>query len=91
MSVSNVIKGVVGGGRDTVTAPIIKEDYGLYDLYGTPFPEFIAHDERIEKQIAEQITGVRPDSIEDFIKRKAFRPTAVELAEQIAEILSKHG
>lgn len=30
MSVSNVIKGVVGGGRDTVTAPIIKEDYGLY-------------------------------------------------------------
>lgn len=30
MSTSKIIKGVVGGGRYTVTAPIIKEDYGLY-------------------------------------------------------------
>ena len=30
MSTSKIIKGVVGGGRYTVTAPIVKEDYGLY-------------------------------------------------------------
>ena len=30
MTTSKIIKGVVGGGRYTVTAPIIKEDYGLY-------------------------------------------------------------
>jgi hypothetical protein len=30
MNTSKIIKGVVGGGRYTVTAPIIKEDYGLY-------------------------------------------------------------
>ena len=30
MTTSKTIKGVVGGGRYTVTAPIIKEDYGLY-------------------------------------------------------------
>jgi len=30
MNTSQVIKGVIGGGRYTVTAPIVKEDYGLY-------------------------------------------------------------
>ena len=30
MNTSKIIKGVVGGGRYTVTAPIVKEDYGLY-------------------------------------------------------------
>lgn len=30
MNTSKIIKGVVGGGRWTTTAPIIKEDYGLY-------------------------------------------------------------
>ena len=30
MDTSKIIKGVVGGGRYTVTAPIVKEDYGLY-------------------------------------------------------------
>ena len=30
MDTTKIIKGVVGGGRYTVTAPIIKEDYGLY-------------------------------------------------------------
>ena len=27
---SKIIHGVVGGGRYTVTSPIVKEDYGLY-------------------------------------------------------------
>ena len=30
MNTSQIIKGVIGGGRYTVTAPIVKEDYGLY-------------------------------------------------------------
>ena len=30
MDTTKIIKGVVGGGRYTVTAPIVKEDYGLY-------------------------------------------------------------
>lgn len=30
MNTSKIIKGVVGGSRYTVTAPIMKEDYGLY-------------------------------------------------------------
>ena len=30
MTTSKIIKGVVGGGRYTVTTPIVKEDYGLY-------------------------------------------------------------
>lgn len=30
MNTSKIIKGVVGGGRYTVTAPIVKEDHGLY-------------------------------------------------------------
>ena len=30
MNTSKTIKAVVGGGRYTVTAPIVKEDYGLY-------------------------------------------------------------
>ena len=30
MNASKIIKGVVGSGRYTVTAPIVKEDYGLY-------------------------------------------------------------
>ena len=29
MNTSKIIKGVVGGGRYTVTAPIVKEDYGF--------------------------------------------------------------
>lgn len=29
MDTTKIIKGVVGGGRYTVTAPIVKEDYGL--------------------------------------------------------------
>ena len=30
MDTSKIIIGTVGGGRYTVTAPIVKEDYGLY-------------------------------------------------------------
>lgn len=30
MNISKIIKAVVGGGKQTTTAPIIKEDYGLY-------------------------------------------------------------
>lgn len=30
MNTSKIIKGVVSNGRYTVTAPIVKEDYGLY-------------------------------------------------------------
>ena len=30
MDTSKIIKGVVSNGRYTVTAPIVKEDYGLY-------------------------------------------------------------
>lgn len=40
MNTSKIIKGVVGGGRYTVTAPIIKEDYGLYlQIEGIELPE----------------------------------------------------
>lgn len=40
MNTSKIIKGVVGGGRYTVTAPIIKEDYGLYlQIEGVELPE----------------------------------------------------
>ena len=40
MNTSKIIKGVVGGGRYTVTAPIIKEDYGLYlQIDGIELPE----------------------------------------------------
>ena len=40
MDTSKIIKGVVGGGRYTVTAPIIKEDYGLYlQIEGIELPE----------------------------------------------------
>ena len=40
LDVSKIIKGVVGGGRYTVTAPIIKEDYGLYlQIEGIDLPE----------------------------------------------------
>ena len=40
MNTSKIIKGVVGGGRYTVTAPIIKEDYGLYlQIEGINLPE----------------------------------------------------
>lgn len=40
MNTSKIIKGVVGGGRYTVTAPIIKEDYGLYlKIEGLELPE----------------------------------------------------
>ena len=39
MTTSKIIKGVVGGGRYTVTAPIIKEDYGLYlQIEGVELP-----------------------------------------------------
>ena len=30
MDTSKIIRGVVSSGRYTVTAPIVKEDYGLY-------------------------------------------------------------
>lgn len=30
MDTSKIIIGTVGGGKYTVTAPIVKEDYGLY-------------------------------------------------------------
>ena len=40
MNTSKIIKGVVGGGRYTVTAPIVKEDYGLYlQIEGIDLPE----------------------------------------------------
>ena len=40
MDTSKIIKGVVGGGRYTVTAPIVKEDYGLYlQIEGIELPE----------------------------------------------------
>lgn len=40
MNTSKIIKGVVGGGRYTVTAPIIKEDYGLYlQIEGIELPD----------------------------------------------------
>ena len=40
MNTSKIIKGVVGGGRYTVTAPIVKEDYGLYlQIEGIELPE----------------------------------------------------
>ena len=40
MNTSNIIKGVVGGGRYSVTAPIINEDYGLdLQIEGIDLPE----------------------------------------------------
>ncbi len=40
MNTSKIIKGVVGSGRYTITAPIIKEDYGLYlKIEGVELPE----------------------------------------------------
>ena len=40
MDTSKIIKGVVSNGRYTVTAPIIKEDYGLYlQIEGVELPE----------------------------------------------------
>lgn len=39
MDTSKIIKGVVGSGRYTVTAPIVKEDYGLYlQIEGVELP-----------------------------------------------------
>lgn len=39
MSTTKIIKGVVGSGRYTVTAPIVKEDYGLYlQIEGVELP-----------------------------------------------------
>ena len=40
MNTSKIIKGVVSNGRYTVTAPIVKEDYGLYlQIDGVELPE----------------------------------------------------
>ena len=40
MDTSKIIIGTVGGGRYTVTAPIVKEDYGLYlQIEGIELPE----------------------------------------------------
>ena len=40
MDTSKIIKGVVSSGRYTVTAPIIKEDYGLYlQIEGVELPQ----------------------------------------------------
>lgn len=40
MNTSKIIKGVVSNGRYTVTAPIVKEDYGLYlQIEGVELPE----------------------------------------------------
>ena len=40
MDTSKIIRGAVGGGRYTVTAPIVKEDYGLYlKIEGLELPE----------------------------------------------------
>ena len=40
MNTSKIIKGVVSNGRYTVTAPIVKEDYGLYlKIEGVELPE----------------------------------------------------
>ena len=40
MTTSKIIIGTVGGGRYTVTAPIVKEDYGLYlKIEGLELPE----------------------------------------------------
>lgn len=37
---SRIIHGVVGGGRYTVTAPIVKEDYGVYlKIEGADLPD----------------------------------------------------
>ena len=39
MDTSKIIKGVVNSGRYTVTAPIVKEDYGLYlQIEGVELP-----------------------------------------------------
>ena len=39
MDTSKIIKGVVSNGRYTVTAPIVKEDYGLYlQIEGVELP-----------------------------------------------------
>lgn len=39
MNTTKIIKGVVGNGRYTVTAPIVKEDYGLYlQIEGVELP-----------------------------------------------------
>ena len=40
MDTSKIIKGVVNSGRYTVTAPIVKEDYGLYlQIEGVELPQ----------------------------------------------------
>ena len=40
MDTSKIIRGVVSNGRYTVTAPIVKEDYGLYlKIEGVELPE----------------------------------------------------
>lgn len=40
MDTTKIIKGVVGSGRYTVTAPIVKEDYGLYlKIEGLELPQ----------------------------------------------------
>ena len=40
MDTTKIIKGVVNSGRYTVTAPIIKEDYGLYlQIEGVELPQ----------------------------------------------------
>ena len=40
MDTSKIIKGVVSNGRYTVTAPIVKEDYGLYlQIEGVELPQ----------------------------------------------------
>lgn len=40
MNTTKIIKAAVGGGRYTVTAPIVKEDYGLYlKIEGVSLPE----------------------------------------------------
>ena len=59
MNTSKIIKGVVGGGRYTVTAPIIKEDYGLYlQIEGINLPETYEVDFSNEEHSGTSVTMI---------------------------------
>ena len=42
MNTSKIIKAVVGGSRYTVTAPILKEDYGIILQIEASYRQFLA-------------------------------------------------
>ena len=59
MNTSKIIKGVVGGGRYTVTAPIIKEDYGLYlQIEGIELPKTYEVDFSNEEHSGSSVTMI---------------------------------